>query len=145
MLIFQLSYSGDPLTINVERDRHCAVAIFILGHTGVLSWYTSLSNHQGTHSLIGINRVIITDYSKQSKTGWDKQQMLNITSQNSTVTFSVIYLLGFQSPSEQQVAVNRRVRGLDQVWSVLYSPERHINERIHLEFKTHWVSIRPVL
>ncbi len=138
MLIFQLSCSGDPLTINIERDRHFAAAIFILCHTGELSRCASLSYHQGTHSLIGINRVIITDYSKQNKTGGDKQQMLNITSQNPTVTFSVIYPWGFNHhQSSESLLTGGWVRGLDQVWSVLYSPVRHINERIHLEFKTH--------
>lgn len=37
VLIFQVLYSDDPLTSNIERDRHIADAILILGHTGVLS------------------------------------------------------------------------------------------------------------
>ena len=61
MLTFQLLFPGDPLTINVERNHHCAVTGFILRHTGVFSWHASLSDHQGTHSLIGINKVIISD------------------------------------------------------------------------------------
>lgn len=58
---------------------------------------------------------------------------------------SVWFICGVLITIRVLVLVNRRVRGLDQAWSVWNPPVRHINDRIHLEFKTHWVSLRPAL
>lgn len=133
-----MSNSSDPLTINVERELHCAGPNLILGLTEVSSWHLGVSYHQGTNSLDGISRAIITDYSKKKKAYSDKQHIYNITIQMSPRDLHCDLTLGCQSQSEQWLAVNGRCvcvwGGLDQAWSVLYSPVHHINGRIHLEF-----------
>lgn len=59
-------YSSDPLTINVEGKRHCAVANLILGPTDVHSCYLSVEYFQGTRSLDEINRGIRGDFGDMS-------------------------------------------------------------------------------